>query len=53
VARGLAGDAFVAAEQTGLGVHLWTQADTAADGSSDYTQWVDFKTEYMRLWGKS
>jgi ribose transport system substrate-binding protein len=53
VARGLAGDAYVAAEKTGLGVHLWTQADTAADGSSDYTKWVDFKTEYMRLWGKS
>jgi ribose transport system substrate-binding protein len=53
VARGLAGDAFIAAEQTGLGVHLWTKADTAADGSSDYTVWVNFKTEYMRLWGKS
>ena len=53
VARGLAGDAYVAAEKTGLGVHLWTQADTAADGSSDYTKWVDFKSEYMRLWGKS
>jgi ribose transport system substrate-binding protein len=52
VARGLAGDAYVAAEKTGLGVHLWTQADTAADGSSDYTKWVDFKSEYMRLWGK-
>lgn len=52
VARGLAGDAYVAAEKTGLGVHLWTQADTAADGSSDYIQWVDFKSEYMRLWGK-
>lgn len=53
VARGLAGDAYVAAEQTGLGVHLWTKADTAADGSSDYIKWVDFKSEYMRLWGKS
>ena len=52
VARGLAGDAYVAAEQTGLGVHLWTKADTAADGSSDYTVWVDFKAEYMKLWGK-
>jgi ABC-type sugar transport system substrate-binding protein len=52
VARGLAGDAYVAAEKTGLGVHLWTQADTAADGSSDYTKWVDFKSEYKRLWGK-
>jgi ribose transport system substrate-binding protein len=41
VARGLAGDAYVAAEQTGLGVHLWTN-----------TKWVDFKSEYLKLWGK-
>lgn len=50
-ARGIAGDAFVPAESVGLGIHLWTTEDTAADGSSDYTQWVDFKAEYSRLWG--
>lgn len=51
VARGLSGLDFVPAEQTGLGVHLWTTEDTAADGSSDYSQWVDFKAEYAKLWG--
>ena len=51
VARGLAGDAYIAGEATGLGIHLWTTEDTAADGSSDYTQWIDFKSEYLSLWG--
>jgi len=53
VARGIAGDAYVAAEKTGLGVHLWTKGDTAADGSSDYSKWLDFKAEYLKLWGKN
>lgn len=53
VARGIAGDAYVDAEKTGLGVHLWTKGDTAADGSSDYSKWLDFKAEYLKLWGKS
>lgn len=51
VARGLAGDAFIAGEDVGLGIHLWTTEDTAADGSSDYLQWIDFKAEYKSLWG--
>lgn len=53
VARGLAGDAYIDGEATGLGVHLWTIEDTAADGSTDYTQWIDFKSEYASLWGLS
>jgi ABC-type sugar transport system substrate-binding protein len=51
VARGLAGDAYVDGESTGLGIHLWTTADSQADGSSDYTQWLDFKAQYKTLWG--
>lgn len=51
VARGVSGLDFVPAEETGLGVHLWTTADTPADGSADYSQWLDFKAEYARLWG--
>ena len=53
VARGLAGDAYIPGEATGLGIHLWSTEDTAADGSSDYTQWIDFKAEYKTLWGLS
>jgi ribose transport system substrate-binding protein len=51
VARGLAGDTYVSGESTGLGIHLWTTADSQADGSSDYTQWLDFKAQYKTLWG--
>jgi len=34
-------------------VHLFTTANTPADGAADYTQFFDYKAKYLELWGVS
>lgn len=51
--RGLAGAEYLAPEELGLGVHLFTAANVPADGVADYTQYVDYLSEYKKLWGLS
>jgi ribose transport system substrate-binding protein len=49
--RGVAGEAFLGPEDLGLGVHMFTKDNTPADGLADYSGMVDYKAEYLKLWG--
>jgi ABC-type sugar transport system substrate-binding protein len=53
IIRGLAKEPYLKAEELGLGVHLFTKADSPADGNADYTKFLDYVSEYKKLWGLS
>ena len=48
---GMSGKPYLNAFDQGLGVHLFTRANTLTDAAPDYTRWVDFKSRYQQLWG--
>lgn len=49
--RGVAKAPYLGPEALGLGVHLFTKDNTPADGMADYTPYLDFKAQYLKLWG--
>ena len=51
--RGVTKSGYTPTESLGLGVHLFTTANTPADGAADYTQFFDYKAKYLELWGVS
>ena len=51
--RGVTGSPFLGAEKLGLGVHLFTKENVPADGKADWSKPVDYKAQYLKLWGVS
>lgn len=49
--RGVTGNPFTPSEDLGLGVHLFTADNTPADGVADWTGLLDYKSQYLSMWG--
>ncbi len=51
VVRGLAGEDYIAAEDLGLGVHLYDQTNTPDDAVENLVSIVDYVAKYREIWG--
>jgi ABC-type sugar transport system substrate-binding protein len=48
---GLNKQPYLNAYDQGLGIHIYTKADAPADGTADFTKYVDWVSGYKTLWG--
>ncbi len=49
--RGITKSGFTPSDKLGIGVHLFTKDNTPADGKPVYTGFLDYKAQYLKLWG--
>jgi len=51
VARGLAGLDYIPEESQGMPIRMFTQNNVPADAKVDFTEFVDYPSQYEKLWG--